>query len=113
MGYREKTNVGRWTSNKRPVLANIALGGKILWKLYSNNSHPVSQLLRKKYLKGASMRNLQIDSVPKVTLLWNLCRKGFEFFQKQLNRVPENVKTTLIWTNKIMGMLQLESTHMD
>lgn len=45
--------------------AKIALGGKILWHLYSNKHHPVSQLLRNKYLKGVSFRNLQADRVPK------------------------------------------------
>ena len=94
-----------------PGLENIALGGKIIWKLYSKNSHPVSHLFQKKYLKGALVRNLQIDFVPKGTLLWNLCRKGFELFQKQINHIPGNGKKTLIWTNKILGNLPLENTN--
>ena len=65
----------------------------------------------KKYLKGALVRNLQIDIVPKGTLLWNLCRKGFELFQKQINHSPGNGKKTLIWTDKILGNLPLENTN--
>ena len=63
-----------------PGMANFSLGGKILWKLYSNISHLVSQLLRQKYLNGSSLRNLHLDNIPKGTLLWNLCRQGFYFF---------------------------------
>ena len=87
-GNQRKFHLVRWDIMKKPMLegglnirdpgmANFALGGKIIWNLYSNNSHPVIQLLRKKYLNSASLRNLQIGSIPKGTLLWNLCRQGF------------------------------------
>ena len=75
-----------------PGMANFALGGKILWKLYSNKSHLVSQLLRQKYLNGSSLRHLHIDNIPNGTLLWNIYRQGFDFFQRQLSRVPRNGK---------------------
>jgi hypothetical protein len=67
-----------------PELANLALGVKIVWNLYENHKHPVSNLLKKKYLIGASMRNLQAVNIPKGTLIWNLCRHGLEPFQKHL-----------------------------
>jgi hypothetical protein len=92
-GNQKKYHLVNWETVKRPIsegglqvrdpeLANLALGGKILWKLYTNRRHPVSQILRKKYLKGASLRNLQAENTPKGTLIWNLCRRGLDFFQK-------------------------------
>ena len=64
-GNQKKIHIVKWDITKRPMLegglnirdpsmANFALGGKILWNLYSNGSHPVSHLLRQKYLNGSS-----------------------------------------------------------
>jgi hypothetical protein len=119
-GNQSKFHLVSWDIAKRPKregglqirdpsLANIILGGKILWQMYSNRSHPVSLLLQKKYLKGTSLRNFQNDNTPKGTPLWNLCRKGLEFFKKQLFRVPGNGKRTLLWTDSIMGKPPLEN----
>jgi hypothetical protein len=69
-GNQNKYHLVNWETVKCPIsegglqvrdpeLANLALGGKILWKLYTNHRHPVSKILRKKYLNGASLRNLQ------------------------------------------------------
>jgi hypothetical protein len=65
---------------KDPELANLALEGKIIWILYANHRHPVSNLLKKLYLDGASMRNLQATNTPKGTSIWNLCRRGLKPF---------------------------------
>ena len=35
-----------------PGLVNLAMGGKLLWQLFSNKKHPVSQIFWKKYLHG-------------------------------------------------------------
>eukprot|EP00253_Pinus_taeda_P003653 PITA_03653 len=113
-GNERKFHLVSWDIVKRPKLegglqirdpnlANIALGGKILWQLYSNKHHPVSQLLQNKDFKGASLRNLQADNVPKGTLLWNLCRTGLATFQNQLYKVPGNGANITIWQDKIMG----------
>ena len=55
-------------------LANLAMGGKLLWQLFSNKKHPVSQFFWKKYLKGGTLRNLQGKNTPKGSITWNLCR---------------------------------------
>ena len=68
-GNHKKFYLVKWDTIKQPLaegglqirdygLMNMATGGKILWNLYSNNRHLVSIILRKKYLKGASLRNL-------------------------------------------------------
>ena len=47
-----------------PGLANLALGGKLIWQLYADKSHPVSKIFRMKYLKGGSLRNLTTSNTP-------------------------------------------------
>ena len=77
----------KWDIVKRPVLegvlkirdmglANLAMGGKLLWEFFSNKKHPVSQFFWKKYLKGGTLRNLEITNTPKGSITWNLCRRG-------------------------------------
>jgi hypothetical protein len=86
-GNQKKYHLVKWETVKHPYVegglqarepefANLALGGKIIWNLYANHRYLVSNLLKKKYLNGASMRNLQAANIPKGTLTQNLCRRG-------------------------------------
>jgi hypothetical protein len=59
-----------------PSLVNTALGCKILWKMHSDPTHPVSKTLMHKYIPNAKIRNLQNAMNRKSTLLWKLCIKG-------------------------------------
>ena len=45
-----------------PSMANLELGGKLIWQLYVDNNHLVSLVFGKKYLKGGSLRNLSTSS---------------------------------------------------
>ena len=54
-----------------------------------------------KYLKGGTLRNLQVTNTSKGSITWNLCKKGFEFFQQQLYRIPGNVRKTMLWDDNI------------
>ena len=56
-------------------LTNLAMGGKLLWQLFSNKKHPVSQIFWKKYLHGGNLRNFQMANTPKGSIIWNLCRR--------------------------------------
>ena len=38
-----------------PRLANLEMGGKIIWKLYVDKNHPISKIFGMKYLKGGSL----------------------------------------------------------
>ena len=69
-----------WDTIKKPILegglhiidprmVNLAMGGKLLWQLFSNKKHPISQFFWKKYLKGGSLRNLQLSNTPKGTVI--------------------------------------------
>ena len=75
-------------------LSNLAMGGKLLWQLFSNKKHPVSQIFWKKYLHGGTLRNIQMENTPKVSITWNLCRKGLRFFTQHLYRIPGNGRQT-------------------
>ena len=49
-------------------LTNLVMGVKILWQLFFERKHPVSQELWKKYLLGGTLRNLQAANIPKGSL---------------------------------------------
>ena len=111
-----------WETLKRPILegglqirdpelANLALGGKLVWQLFSDKHHPVSMIFQKKYLKGGSLRNIKIANTPTGTAVWNLCRKGFDNIQCQLYRIPGSEKKTFLWEDKILGNLSLSSIN--
>ena len=38
-----------------PVLANLAMADKLIWKLFDDPKHLVSKIFRMKYLKGGSL----------------------------------------------------------
>ena len=75
---------------KDPRLSNLAMGDKLLWQLFSNKKHSVSQFFWKKYLHGGTLRNLQMTNIPKGPSIWNLCRRCLEFFSHHLFRIPRN-----------------------
>ena len=67
---QSKMHLVSWDILKRPLsegglqirdpgLANLAMGGKLIWKLFVDKKHPVSKIFWMKYLKGGSLRNLK------------------------------------------------------
>ena len=42
-----------------PELANLALGGKLVWQFFADKNHPVGKLFSMKYLKGGSLRTIK------------------------------------------------------
>ena len=75
---------------REPELANLTLGGKIVWQIFADKNHPVSKLFLHKYLKSVSMRNLKSEKLPSDTTIWNLCRKSLNLIQQHLYRIPGN-----------------------
>ena len=68
-GNHNRMHLVKWDVVKRPILegglqirdlelVNLAMGGKLLWQLFSNKKHPVSKIFWKKYLKGGSLKNI-------------------------------------------------------
>eukprot|EP00253_Pinus_taeda_P004415 PITA_04415 len=85
-----------------PHLVNLALGGKILWKLIHDPTHSVSNILRAKYGISKDLSNLTLPSTTKSTQLWNLCCKRSQHFKNHLYRIPGSSKHINVWTDSIM-----------
>ena len=79
------------------------MGGKILWQLFSNKQHPVSQLLWKKYLHDGSLKNIQMENTIKGSIIWNSFRKVLDLFVQHLYRIPGNGRKTFMWEDRING----------
>ena len=80
-----------WDTLKRPItegglqiqdlgLENLAMAGKLIWQLYADKNHQISNIFWMKYLKGGSLRNLKSSHTPTGTTVWNSFRKGIDNF---------------------------------
>ena len=94
-----------------PGLENLALGEKIIRKMFAEKNHPVSKILWRNNLKGGSMRNLKSANTPSNTAIWNFCRRGIEHIQHQLYRIPSNGMIILLREDNILGNPPLSSLN--
>eukprot|EP00253_Pinus_taeda_P021952 PITA_21952 len=119
-GNHNKIHLANWDLVKRPILdgglqirepslSNLSLGCKLLWKIYSEPSHPVSEMLISKYAQGISLRYLSANNTTTSTHTWNLCRKSINNFRKHLYRISGNGEKTLLWKDRIMNNPPLNS----
>jgi len=95
-----------------PALINLALGGKILWKLIHEPTHPVSVLLRSKYSPNKNLSNLQNANIVNSTQVWKLCcRSSSKFFIKHVYKIPGNGKRTCgmteLWGKNHWGTMRI------
>ena len=113
-GNQNKLHLVGWETIKKPMsegglqiwdlgLANVALGGKIIWQMIVEKKHPVSKILQRKYIKGCSIRNLQSANTLPGTAIWNLCRKRIDHIHHQIYRIPGNGMKILLWEESILG----------
>ena len=86
-GNHKKFHLVKWDIVKLPMaegglhiqdpgLANLSLGGKILWKLHTYSKHLVNRILILKYMEGEPLRNIQEVNFLNGTVTWNLCKRG-------------------------------------
>ena len=94
-----------------PSLVNLALEGKLLWKLAHEPKHPISAILLSKYAHNSSFSNLHFKPPVNSSQVWSLCCKSSVFFKKLLYRVPRNGKRTNLWKDRIMGRDPLEENE--
>eukprot|EP00253_Pinus_taeda_P008792 PITA_08792 len=99
----KKTQADGGLQIRDPTLINLALGGKILWKLLHEPTHPVSEMLRTKYKPNINLSNLQNANTANSTQVWKLCCKSSKFFIKHVYKILGNGKHTHLWNDKIMG----------
>ena len=79
-----------------PSLANLAMVGKLVWRLFANPKHPVSKIFRMKYLQGGSLGNIFFENTSSCSGIWNSCRKCLGFFKQNLYKIPGNGMKTLL-----------------
>eukprot|EP00253_Pinus_taeda_P023884 PITA_23884 len=119
-GNQNKIHLVNWDLVKRPILegglqirdpalSNLSLGCKLLWKIYSDPTHQISETFIAKYAQGISLRHLSSDNTTAGTCTWNLCRKSISSFSKHLYRIPGNGEKTLLWKDRIMNNPPLSS----
>eukprot|EP00253_Pinus_taeda_P011429 PITA_11429 len=99
----KKTQADGGLQIRDPALINLALGGKILWKLLHEPTHPVSEILRSKYSPNKKLSNLQNANTVNSTQVWKLCCKSSKFFIKHVYKILGNGKRTHLWNDRIMG----------
>eukprot|EP00253_Pinus_taeda_P018742 PITA_18742 len=102
MGDGEALNSEGGLQIRDPALANLAMGGKMLWKLFKESSHPVSVMLKSKYACNVPLRNLQTCQIPNSTQTWKLYNRSLNLFKGKPYKIPGNCKRTNLWFDQIM-----------
>ena len=82
-----------------------------MWKLHTDSKHPVSRILRLKYMKGESLCSLQEIYYQNGTVTWNLCKRSHNLFKNNLFRIPGRGNKTLLWKDSIMVKPPLDTVE--
>ena len=88
---------------------NLAMGGKILWKMIRGKTTWSSKALRTKYFRGHKERCL--DSPPltrKGSPILALCLKSLDLITSNLTWIPGNGSKILFWDDSILGQPPLK-----
>ena len=90
-----------------PRLTNMALGGKLLWKLHSDSNHPVSKILRLKYMRGKSLHNLQEVNVQKGLSLGTYAGKAMissnpDYIEFEVEEIRHSYGKTTSWGSPLL-----------
>jgi exonuclease III len=91
------------------VVHNLAMGGKLLWRMITGKRTWTKQILRKKYFRGD--RDRCLERPPKGTKgspIFFLCLRALAFFQSNLTWIPGNGAKIRIMEDSI---LRRSSTH--
>lgn len=87
------------------------MGGKILWKLFKDPKHPVSETLKSKYAHNVPLRNLQVSQIPNNTQAWKLCIRSLNLFKGKACKIPGNGKRTNLWFDPILDQNPLSEAE--
>lgn len=94
---------------------NLALGGKILWRLIHEKTSWRTKALRFKYFRGLKERCLDRPSVTtRGSPIFNLCSKARELISSKFFWILGNGKKIKLWDDWILGNLPLnQKTELD
>ena len=83
---------------------NLAMGGKILWKMITGKRTWSKKILQKKYFTGDKERCLERPTkLQKGSSLFSLCKRALPFFTSKLTWTPGNGAKIRIWEDSILG----------
>ena len=83
---------------------NLAMGGKILWKMITGKQTWSKQILRKKYFTRDKERCLERPTkLQKGSPIFSLCKRALPFFTSKLMWTPGNGEKIRIWEDLILG----------
>jgi ribonuclease HI/exonuclease III len=89
---------------------NLAMGGKILWKMIRGNSTWSSKALRTKYFCGHKERCLERPPLTrKGSPILSLCLKALDLITSRLSWIPGNGRKIKFWEDSILGQTPLRS----
>ena len=91
---------------------NLAMGGKILWKMISSKPTWSSKALRTKYFSGHKERCL--DRPPwtrKGSPILSLCLKSLDLITSNLTWILGNGSKIMFWEDSILGQSPLKTVE--
>jgi exonuclease III len=110
-----KLHLVNWDKVKRPKMEgglsirdvaahNIAMGGKLLWKMITGKRSWSKQILRKKYFTGDRDRCLERPAKTRIgSPIFNLCQRAMPLLKTNLTWIPGNGSKIWIWEDSILG----------
>ena len=88
---------------------NLAMGGKILWKMISGKNTWSSKALRTKYFCGHKERCLEQPLwTRKGSPILSLCLKALDLISSNLTWIPGNGKKIKFWEDSLLGQAPLK-----
>jgi hypothetical protein len=87
---------------------NLAMGGKILWKMIRGKTTWSSKSLRLKYFRGHKERCLDFPPLTrKGSPILSLCLKDLDLITSKLFWIPGNGRKIKFWEDSILGQTPL------
>jgi len=89
---------------------NLALGGKLIWRLLDIQTAWWKQVLEAKYL-NQPRQHLLTSEIPSrnCTKIWKLCKKFIAFMAQNVSKVPKGGEMVNFDSDKIIGNPPLNS----
>jgi hypothetical protein len=86
------------------AVQNLAMGGKLLWRVITGKRTWTKQILRKKYFRGDRDRCLERPPKGKKgSPIFSLCLRALDFFQSKLTWIPGNRAKIRIMEDSILS----------
>jgi hypothetical protein len=93
---------------KDPILANLALGEKMLWRMITKYYTNWKKEMVFKYFHGDRLRGVELHiNTTTSSLIWNFLQASIPLLQSQLSWILGNGRCISIWEEKILNRAPL------